>query len=208
MTRSPAWPNGVWPEIVRRALIASVSSSCSRSTFGDGARDLRRDLERVRELRALAVAGPARRTPASLVLQTPERLAVNDAVAIALNAGRTSSSGAGRRRPRESLLPAAPGCRASRASSCSRRLVIRLNAEAAENAEDHTPEDPHSAGSAGSAFLFRDLLQEARVPGRCGRRRRAPPASGRDPRRSFPGAQVHAGADAGAGHEQRTHLRA
>ena len=48
----------------------------------DGARDLR-DLERVCEAGAIVIAG-RREEHLRLVLQPPERLAVNDAVAIAL----------------------------------------------------------------------------------------------------------------------------
>ena len=53
--------------------------------LGDGARDLR-DLERVREPRAVVIAG-RREEHLRLVLQPPERLAVDDAVAVALKRG-------------------------------------------------------------------------------------------------------------------------
>ena len=81
MTRSPAWPNGVCPRSWPSA-IASVSSSCSRSTLAMRARDLRH-LERVRQPRAVVIAG-RREEHLRLVLQPAERLAVDDAIAIAL----------------------------------------------------------------------------------------------------------------------------
>src|SRR5262245_58996441 len=50
--------------------------------LGDGARDLR-DLERVREARPVVIAS-RREEHLRLVLESPERLAVDDAIAIAL----------------------------------------------------------------------------------------------------------------------------
>ena len=88
--------------------------------LGDRARDLRH-LERVREPRAVVIAG-RREEHLRLVLQPAERLAVDDAVAIALERRADVVFRLGRRRPRESALLAACGARISRsrASSCSR----------------------------------------------------------------------------------------
>ena len=86
----------------------------------DRARDLR-DLERVRQARAVVIAG-RREEHLRLVLQPAERLAVDDAIAIALKRRPHVVFRLGAQAPRESALFAACGARISRsrASSCSR----------------------------------------------------------------------------------------
>ena len=93
--------------------------------LGDAPGDLRH-LERVREPCPVVVAG-GREKHLRLVLETPERLAVDDAIPVALKGGLMASSASGRRRPRESALLAASGARMSRSrcSSCSRMLLMR-----------------------------------------------------------------------------------
>ena len=78
---SPMWPNGGWPRSCP-SPIASVRSSLSAQRARDGARDLR-DLERVRQPRAVVVAG-RQHEHLRLVLEPAERLAVHDPVAVAL----------------------------------------------------------------------------------------------------------------------------
>ena len=80
-TRSPAWPNGVCPRSWPSAM-ASVSSSWSAQHLGDRPGDLRH-LERVRQARPVVIAG-RREEDLRLVLEPAERLAVDDAVAVAL----------------------------------------------------------------------------------------------------------------------------
>jgi hypothetical protein len=84
MTRSPAWPNGVVPEVVPQGdglgqLLVQPEH------LRDGARDLG-DLERVGEPGAIVIAG-GREEDLRLVLQPPEGLAVDDAIPIALKCG-------------------------------------------------------------------------------------------------------------------------
>ena len=75
------WPNGGWPEVVPEPdRLRQVLVEPQRAR--DGARDLRR-LERVREPRAVVVA-LRRHEHLGLVLEPPERLAVHDPVAVAL----------------------------------------------------------------------------------------------------------------------------
>ena len=62
--------------------MASVSSSFRREHLGDAAADLR-DLQRVRQPRPIVIAGRGEEH-LRLVLQTPERLAVNHTVAVVL----------------------------------------------------------------------------------------------------------------------------
>ena len=93
--------------------------------LGDGPRDLRH-LEGVGEPRPVVVAG-RREEDLRLVLQPPERLAVDDAIAIALEAPGESGPRARAARGRWlSALFVACGASASRsrASSCS-RIVMR-----------------------------------------------------------------------------------
>ena len=80
-TSSPMWPNGGWPRSWP-SPIASTRSSLSPQRPADRARDLRR-LQRVGEPRAVVVA-LGRHEHLRLVLEPPERLAVHDPVAIAL----------------------------------------------------------------------------------------------------------------------------
>ena len=75
--------------------------------LGDAARDLR-DLQRVGQPRAVVIAG-RREEHLGLVLEPAERLAVNDAIAVALKGRTDGILGSGRRRPRVSALLAACG---------------------------------------------------------------------------------------------------
>ena len=81
MTRSPAWPNGVCPRSWPSA-IASVSSFVQPQDLGDGPGDLRH-LQRVRQPRPIVIAG-RREEHLRLVLEAAKRLAVDDAIAVAL----------------------------------------------------------------------------------------------------------------------------
>ena len=80
-TSSPMWPNGGWPRSCP-SPIASVRSSLRPQRPRHRARDLRR-LQRVGEPRAVVVA-LRRHEHLRLVLEPPERLAVHDPVAVAL----------------------------------------------------------------------------------------------------------------------------
>ena len=93
----------------------------------DRARDLRH-LERVRQPGPVVIAG-RREEDLRLVLQPAERLAVDDAIAIALKRRPDvvfRFRRAGGRANRRSWPPAAPGSRARAASSCSRIVSMRL----------------------------------------------------------------------------------
>ena len=117
--------------------------------LGDRARDLRH-LERVRQPRAVVIAG-RREEHLRLVLQPAERLAVDDAVAVALKRRPDVVFRLGRRRPRESALLAACGARISRsrASSCSRMC--------------HRRRLHRNQLALGDLRLRSDLMQEARA---------------------------------------------
>ena len=82
--RSPACPNGVCPRSCPSA-IASVKSSFSRSARAT-VRAIPRHLQRMRQPRPIVVA-LRRNEYLCLVGQPPERLGVNDAVPVALEAG-------------------------------------------------------------------------------------------------------------------------
>ena len=187
MTRSPAWPNGGWPRSWPSAM-ASVSSSLQPQHLGDAARDLR-DLERVRQPRAVVIAG-RREEDLGLVLQPPERLAVDDAIAIALER-RAGSDPRSRARSRPAAVGAlgglrARGSRARAASSCSRidgmngRLRSSLSQDLARGSSCRAPAAPTPKSS---AIVWPRSANVARVPrstpGRTPRRRRAAPARAR-----------------------------
>ena len=104
-SRSPAWPNGVWPRSWP-ITIASTSISFSRSARAIERADLR-DLERVGEPGPVVVA-PRREEHLRLPGEAPERLAVDEAVAVALEDGPLV---VGRLRP-----GARPATRAERAA--------------------------------------------------------------------------------------------
>ena len=161
MTRSPAWPNGVCPRSWPSA-IASVSSSCSRSTLAMRARDLRH-LERVRQPRAVVIAG-RREEHLRLVLQPAERLAVDDAVAIALK--RRPDVVFGSRAQAAARVGALGGLRRE-------DVALALLRAAREGRHRRTAASRH-----------RDLARRKLVPCASGRRRRPPPASGRGRRTS------------------------
>ena len=104
-TRSPAWPNGVWPRSCASAT-ASAEVLVEAERRGERARDLRR-LDRVRQPRPVVVALVVDED-LRLVLEAAERRAVDDAVAVALE-----------RQPERMLglgvdAPAASRCCASR----------------------------------------------------------------------------------------------
>ena len=121
---SPACPNGGWP-MSWPSPIASMRSSFSRERARDDARDAGR-LERVRHPRAVVVA---RRVDEDLrlALQAPERLRVEDPVAVALkrraHAGTRPRAAA---RPRVSYERTASG--ESERSSCSRDARSKASA--------------------------------------------------------------------------------
>ena len=92
--------------------------------LGDRPRDLRH-LERVREPRAVVVA-VRREEHLRLVLQPAERLAVDDAVAVALERRPQSASSSGTSRPRVSYERTASG--ESHCSSCSRTASAKPSA--------------------------------------------------------------------------------
>ena len=160
-TRSPAWPNGVWPEVVpERDRLGQLLVQPQH--LGDAARDLR-DLERVRQARAVVIAG-RREEHLRLVLQTAERLAVDDAIAIALE----------RRADRIVVFRPQPAARVG--------ALRRLRREDLAFALLELLAYGHGAGArspTGSAISRRKLVPLGR-----GRRRTAPRSSGRDPRTS------------------------
>ena len=111
-TRSPAWPNGVWPRSWPSAIDFG-QLLVQPQHLGDRAGDLR-DLERVRQPRAVVVAR-RREEHLRLVLQPPERLAVDDAVAVVLKRRPHvvfRLRAAAGRATRRSWRPAAPASRA------------------------------------------------------------------------------------------------
>ena len=94
---SPMWPNGGWPRSWPRP-IASVEVLVEAERPRDGARDLR-DLERVGQPRAVVVALGGDED-LRLVLEPPERAAVHDPVAVALERRAQPAVGLGDRTPR------------------------------------------------------------------------------------------------------------
>ena len=147
--------------------------------LGDGARDLR-DLERVRQPRAVVVAG-RREKHLRLVLQPAERLAVDDAVAVALE-GRPDGVLGLRAAGAHGVARSSAACGArisrSRCSSCSRivtdiRHPIPQFQEAGAVAERRHAED---VGQRLPEIRERGARPERRT-GRARRRRR--PAAAR-----------------------------
>ena len=143
----------MWPEIVaERDRLGQLLVQAQH--LGDRARDLR-DLERVRQPRAVVIAG-RREEHLRLVLQPAERLAVDDAIAIALKRRPDVVFGLraqAARASRRSWPPAARGSRARAASSSSRMVIDGMHVAGLQIASIRSACHGHAD----------DLLQEARA---------------------------------------------
>ena len=118
----------------------------------DGPRNLRH-LQRVRQARAVVIAG-GREEHLRLVLQPPERLAVDDAIAIVLErraARRLRARRAGARASRRSWRPAAPesAARAPRdVYECSPSILVSSSQYRRQKALAVLSSDPRRSSSA------------------------------------------------------------
>ena len=146
-----------------RAPIASTRSSLSRSARATAARDLR-DLERVRQPRAVVVA-LGRDEDLRLVLEAPEGLAVHDPADVALQR-RAQPAVASSTRRCAGYERAASGD--SRRSSSSCRRAAKSSATGPGAVLESTPRSSHMQSPAG-----RSRRGESSHP-----LRRAPPPSG------------------------------
>ena len=172
----PAWPNGVWPRSCASA-IASTRSSFRPQRARDRAAELRH-FERVRQARAEQVALVVEED-LRLVDQAPERRAVDDAVAVALElvarGRRRLGDGAGRASCAGSQAYGREHARRRRRASaaCRRASTSRTSASGAARTRGAARRLDHDEADLAALGLLVDAHQLEVALG-AERRRRAP----------------------------------